>query len=199
MIAGTNQFTGGFYNNGVIRAQDDLGPVLIRGNLLGNPTNPAIISARGSATPAGASDVAITSLTVRGRVEYAQIVAGLDWVGDAANADAQIGAVCVGGDWIASSIAAGANAGGDDYYGNGDDVKMMGVNIKDQAQVHSKIASLSISGQVIGTDGGMDCFGVVAENIGVVKIGGMSVTLSPGNGNDEVVVGITSDFRINEL
>jgi hypothetical protein len=198
MIAGTNTTSAGFYDNGVIRAMDDLGPVLIRGNVLGNLTNPAIISGRGSVAPT-TSDIAITSLTIMGRVEYAQILAGVDETGIPRNADAQIGAVIIGGDWIASSIAAGANAGGNGYYGDGDDVKMVGLNIKDQAQVFSKIASLAIGGQVIGIFGGTDCFGVVAENVGVVKIGGTLVTLSPGNGNDDVVAGITGDFRINEL
>jgi hypothetical protein len=199
MVAGTDETSGAFYDNGAIRAEDDLGPILIRGSLLGNPTNPVIISARGSATPAGTSDLAIASLTVLGRVEYARIIAGVDSIGSPANADAQIGAVTVGGDWIKSSIAAGANAGGNGYYGDGDDVKMIGVNIKDQAQVFSKIASLSIGGQVIGTAGGTDCFGVVAENVGVVKIGGTPVTLAPGNGNDDLVLGIANDLRINEL
>jgi hypothetical protein len=199
MIAGTDNTNGGFYDNGAIRAEDDLGPVLIKGNILGNATNPAIISARGSAVPTGTTDVAIASLTVLGRVEYTRILAGVDSIGSFANADAQIGAVTVGGDWIASSLAAGANPGGNLFYGDGDDVKISGVNIKDAAQVASKIASVTIGGQILGTDGGIDHFGIVAETVGAVKVGGTPLTLSPGAGNDAVPVGITSDFTINEL
>ena len=47
-----------------------------------------------------------------GRLELAQILAGYDTSLTPANADAQIGPVTVGGDWIASSITAGVVAGG---------------------------------------------------------------------------------------
>ncbi|HJZ93151.1 MAG TPA: hypothetical protein VKE40_19900 [Gemmataceae bacterium] len=199
MIAGVNNTTGPFYDNGAIRAEDDLGPVLIRGNLLGNATNPAIISARGSATPKGTSDIAIASLRVLGRVEYARILAGVDSIGTPANADAQIGAVTVGGDWIASSLAAGVNAGGNGSFGDGDDVKMSGVNVKDEGQVFSKIASLSIGGQVIGTAGGTDHFGIVAENVGAVTIGGLRIPLNSSASKDDVSVGITGDVNVYEV
>ena len=67
------------------------------------------------------------------------------------NADAQIGTVRVGGDWIASSIAAGAAAGDDGLFGNGDahEGKMAGPGVKDEASISSRIGRLSTAaGQI---------------------------------------------------
>jgi len=110
--------------SGSIRAQDDLGPVTLQGSLVGNPTNPVIISARGQAV-ATATDLAIKSLTVNGRVDFALILAGYDADLNPLNADAQIGAVKVALDWIASSLAAGVTDGGDGF-GNGNDALIAG-------------------------------------------------------------------------
>ncbi|WP_020474975.1 hypothetical protein [Zavarzinella formosa] len=145
-----------------------------------------------------AKDLAIGRLTIKGRVEFAQILAGVDVSGTATNADAQIGPVSILGDWIATVIAAGAvstNA----FFGDGDDVKISGAGVKDVATVSSKITSLSIGGQAIGTLGGTDFFGVVAENVGSLKIGGVAIPLVAGNSNDDHFLGITGDFKINEI
>lgn len=198
LIAGVDNTAGVFANNGAIRVADDIASATI-GNILGNSTTPATISARGSATPTAASDLAIDNLTLKGRVEFAQLLAGFDGNGIVANADAQIGSVNVGGDWIASSIAAGAVPGGDGFFGTGDDTKMAGGGVKDVPGLASKINSLSISGNVLGTLGGTDNFGVVAENVVAVKVGGTAIPLTPGTSNDDVLVGLTGDFKVNEL
>ena len=200
MIAGTNNTSGTFDNNGAVRVRDDIGPITI-GNIIGNATNPAIISARGSATPTATTDIAITSLNVRGRVEFAQILAGFDiaFIGlKPANADAQIGAVTVGDDWIASSIVAGAVAT-NAFFGDADDAKMAGAGVKDDSQAFSRIQSLTIGGQALGTLAGADFFGIVVERVGSVKIGGTPLTLTAGNGNDDFLVGITADFKVLEI
>ena len=199
LIAGTDNTTGFFQENGAIRINNDVGAMLIKGSIIGNTTNPAIISARGKATPTATTDVAIGSLRVLGRVEFGQILAGYLTGNIAANADAQIGTVSVGGDWIASSIAAGALAGADGFFGNADDVKMSGMGIKDDSLVFSKIGSLTIGGQVLGTIGGIDHFGFVAEIIGAVKVGGTPLSLSAGKSNDDFLVGITGDLKVNEI
>jgi hypothetical protein len=199
LIAGSNNTAGVFEQNGAIRVQDDIGPILIKGNILGNSTNPAVISARGRSVPTATSDVAIRSLTVLGRVESAQILAGVDLNGLAENADAQIGSVFVGGDWIASSIAAGASPGDDGYFGTGDDVKFADGGVKDVAGLSSRIAGVTIRGQASGTIGGTDHFGLVAEVVGPVKVGGMLLTQTPGPGNDVVEIGTTGDFGIKEI
>jgi hypothetical protein len=197
LIAGTDNTSGTYFNNGAVRVVDDLGLVLIKGSIVGNVTNPAIISARGSAAPTPTSDIAIASLTVLGRMEFAQVLAG--WGTNAApkNADAQIGAVIVGGSWFASSIAAGALPGGNGY-GSGD-TKMAGAGVKDEATLSSRIASTSIGGQALGTVGGSTHFGIVAEIVGAAKVAGTSFLLTAGASNDDFLVGITGDFRVNEV
>jgi hypothetical protein len=49
--------------------------------------------------------VAIASLTAGGRVEFANVLAGYDTLRSPVNANAQIWAVKVGGDWVASNTA----------------------------------------------------------------------------------------------
>jgi hypothetical protein len=199
LFAGAGDTTGQLVNNGAINAFNDLGTVFIRGSLIGTPTNPAVISARGSAAPTGTTDMAIGRLTVLGRVEFAQILVGVNSIGDAVNADAQIGAVTVGGDWAASSLAVGAVAGPDGFFGNADDAKMSGSVVKDDPQVFSKIASVTIAGQVLGTTGGADHFGIVAERIGAGPVGGTMLRLHAGMNNDDLPIGITGDFAVHEI
>jgi hypothetical protein len=211
LFAGVNTTTGIFANNGAIRADDDIGVMLINGSVLGNGTNKAIISARGSATPTATTDVAIGSLRVLGRIELGNILAGFDAGGVARNADAQIGAVNIVGDWIGSNIVAGAvNLGTDNLpgglgnnadnvnFGNVNDVKMSGM-VKDDSLVSSRIASVTIGGQVMGTIGFSDHFGIVAENVGAVRIGGTLLGLAAGKSNDDFLIGLTGDLRVNEV
>jgi hypothetical protein len=148
--AGIDETTDLFSDNGSIRVDDDIGRLIIRGNIVGNPTHPAIISARGQANPQGTTDLAIGKLTVAGRVEFGQILAGVQVNGVAVNADAQIGSVYVGGDWIASNLVAGAVAGADGKFGTADDAKMSGASVKDEVGINSRIASVTIGGQVLG-------------------------------------------------
>jgi hypothetical protein len=203
LVAGTDTTTGTFQNNGAVRADDDIGSILIKGGVVGNPTNPAIISARGQAVPAATADVAIGRLTVRWRVEFGLIQAGVDAFGTAVNADAQIGQVVVGEDWIASSLAAGAVAGADGFFGDGDDAKISGTGVKDNPGLVSQIGSLTIGGQALGTTSAVsatDFFGIVAEVVGAVKVGGVTIPTTPGAGNDNFTfVGITGDFKVNEI
>jgi hypothetical protein len=201
LIAGTN--TGGspvFQNNGAIEVRDDLGSVLIKGSVIGNATHPAIISARGKAgLPATATtDLAIGKLSVLGRVEFGQILGGVNDAGVALNADAQIGPVSIGGDWIASTLETGMTSGADLIYGTPDDLPLGG----GVATIFSKITSLTIGGQAMGTVGGVDNYAVVAQHVGAVKIGGTTIPLTPGNSNDlaPIPIGITAgDFTIREI
>jgi hypothetical protein len=197
LIAGVNNTFGHFEDNGAVRVADDIVSATI-GNLAGNDTNPAILSARGKADSTATTDVAIGRLIVRGKVELAQILAGFDLNGVAVNADAQIGPVRVGGDWVASSIAAGAVPGDDGFFGDGDsgEGKMSG-GVKDVFGVTSRIASVTIAGQALGTAGDEDFYGIVAEEVGAVTVGGMSLPLTPGK--DDLLVGSTDDFKVYEV
>ena len=202
LIAGTDSTTGDFFFNGAISFPDDIASATIKGSIIRNGTNRALISAWGQAAPVGTTDLAIGKLTVNGRVEYGTIVAGDGGAFGRPNADAQIGLVVVGHDWIASDLVACATAGGDGKFGTGDDTKISGAGTKDVANVFSKITSTVIGGQVLGTVAGADHFGFVAENIGSFKVKG-GITTFPriaGNGNDDRLLSLfTNDLRLNEI
>jgi hypothetical protein len=201
LIAGTDNTSGQFSRNGAVVVEDDLGSVTVKGSLIGNGSSPVLISARGQRTPTATADMAIGRLAVLGRVEFAQVLAGLDGLGIARNADAQIGPVVVGGDWVASAMAAGGVAT-NGFFGDGDDARIGGAGVKDDLAVSSAIVSLTVGGQVMGTPAavnGADHFGVVAETVGLVKVGGATLPTTAGLGNDDFFIGATADFKVNEL
>lgn len=198
LIAGVDDTSGLFANNGAIRVDGDIASLMVKGSLRGNATNPAIITAVGSAVPSATTDVAIGRLTVLGRAEFAKIIVGVDSTDAFVNADAQIGAVSVRGDWIASSIVAGV-VSTNGFFGDGDDVKIAGVDVKDEDSITSKIGSVTIGGQILGSLAGGDHFGIVAEVVGAVKVGDFSITLAKTDIPDDFSVGATSDFRIKEV
>jgi hypothetical protein len=199
LIAGVDNTSGPFFNNGAIRVANDIGNITVKGDIVGDATNPFLITARGSQNPTSTTDVAIGNVTIQGNVEFADIIAGADELGMNQNADAQIGNVTVAGDWMASSIAAGVTPGVSPYYGTSLDKKMSGANVKDVATVLSKIASIAIGGHALGTPGGLDSFGFVAEQVGSMKIDNVPISLQVGAHNDVVPIGITSDFDVREL
>jgi hypothetical protein len=204
LIAGFDNTAGQFLLNGAVLALNQLGRITINGSMIGNSTSPAVVSAGGQLGATGLTDLAIGSVIVRGHVEHGLIAAGVDPVTTLAyqpvDADAQIGSVVVGGDWIASSIVAGAVAGTNGFFGDGDDTGMVGVALfKDNPIAFSKIGSVTIGGQVLGTIGGTDHYGFVAETIGSVHIGGTRVPTAPGMHTDDVSIGTTGDFSILEI
>ena len=198
IIAGTNAGTGTLTKSGSIRAQNDLGPVTVVGSLLGNSSNPLIISGRGQAAPTATTDVAIQSLTVRGLVQFSNILGGYDVDGNPVNGDAQIGDIFVDGNWMASNIAAGVTAGADGFFGTADDTLIPGGS----DGVLAAIASIVINGEVQGTPAsvnGTDHFGFVAELIGSLKLHGIVIPLNPGPHNDNLAIGTTNDMRVLEV
>lgn len=203
LIAGMDSTTGLFERNGAIQAGDSIGSLRIRGNIAGNETNAALISARGQAIPPAASDLAIGVLAVTGFVEHAVIYAGIDRFGNT-NADAQIGTVTVGGDWVASNLIAGGAAGSDGLFGTQDDVKLSGPLTRDVAGVYSRINALTIGGQVIGTEFTGDNFGIVAESVVNLSIGGNIIPMLAGRHNDFVILhpfldGFFGDVWLREI
>lgn len=202
IISGSDASSSQMWDCATIRADDDIGSLTVKGRIIGNvgdglPENftPVIISARGQKTIANGAttDVAIGKITVGGRVERAQILAGYTWDSFGAltpmNADAQIGTVTVGGDWIASSLFAGVTGGGNNFIGDSDDVKMSGTGVKDNADnlgAISKIEKVIIGGRALGTADSSDrlLFGMEAQQIESIEIGGASVALTSGASND---------------
>jgi hypothetical protein len=144
--------------------------------------------------------IAIKSLSVAGRVEFADILGGYDTNGngDPSNPDAQIGTVTIGGDWIASNLVAGVVAD-NAFFGDGDDDPITETGEPDA--LFSKITRIVINGQVIGTGAIGDHFGFVAQQISSFKVGGTALPLTSGAGNDTAgfVVSTTSDVRVREV
>jgi hypothetical protein len=154
-----------------------------------------LITARGQLAPLGAADVAVKSLTVGGSVEFTDLLLGYSRDGRGQNADAQIGAVTVGRDWIASSLVVGVNPG-DGFVGDGNESKLAGNfgagPVKDTAGVVSKIASIVIRGGIFGTPSAFsltDRFGFVAEQVGSFSVNGLALPLTAGASNNSFALG----------
>jgi hypothetical protein len=195
VVAGSD--AGELSNSGAIRALHDIGTLTVKGSLEGSDTHPVIISAVGQVTPTATVDLAMRSVTVLGRVFQAEILAGYgpdttnSIFGQALNADAQIGVVKTGGDWIASDLIAGlATASGvsDGFFGDAADAKINITGVtggRDTAAI-SRIASIVIGGRVLGdTGGGAIRNGFGAQFVGSMKVGGTAaIPLFAGAGND---------------
>jgi hypothetical protein len=178
-----------------IDAKEDIGPILIKGSMVGMAAAPLFITAGGANANDGDDLGSIRSLTVLGSVEQARILAGYrSFI--PTNADARIGAVTVGGDWIASDLVAGVAAGADNKFGALDDVLV--ADASNDPNVISTIASITIRGQVLGTPGAGDDFGFCAERVGSVSVGGSAVSLKPAT-KDLIALGPTFDVRVNEV
>lgn len=190
--------------SGGIAAGGTLGPVSIKGNVIGTAEQAYII--RGSGPLTGTKSVAIASVKVGGDFERAVILAGYGQNNVPTNGHAQIGAISVGGDWIASSVTAGlltrsgvTDAG--DFFGNGDEVFIPLPAAPALDGVVASIASITIKGRTIGSQETGDHFGIVAAQIGAVTIGGVKLGLTGGASNDLAGfnIGPTPDFIIREV
>ncbi len=112
------------------------------------------------------------SLSVHGNVENVFIGSGVHNVSYTGLVpDTTLGPVTVGGDWISSSIVAGIGPGVDLLTATADDEALPMNNF-------SRIAAITIAGQVLGSAAVNDHFGFVAHSIGPVKIAGK--TYQPG-------------------
>lgn len=194
LFAGTDAASG-LSNSGAIRALHDIGTLTVKGSLEGTATHPVIISAVGQITPTSTVDLAMKSVTVLGRVFQSEILAGYgpdttnSVFGNALNADAQIGTMKTGGDWIASDLIAGLGTGGDGFFGDANDAKIDITGVtggRDTATAISRIASIIIGGRVLGdTSVSGIRHGLGAQFVGSMKVGGTTaVPLFAGAGSD---------------
>lgn len=146
-----------------------IGSIIVKGAIESEFPSGIQISAFGQLTaPSKGVDFALKSLTVGGSVVNLRLTLG---AGAAKNADASLGTVTVGGDWITSSIAAGTDFGADARQGTADDAKVSGVGTRDNPAILSSIGSFTVKGQAFGSASVGDMFGVVAEKIGKAKVG----------------------------
>jgi hypothetical protein len=213
IISGTdNSIAGHLFQCAMVRAHDDIGSLTVNGSIIGNATanSPSlvVISARGQHTPGATTDLAIGTIHIGGRVQFANFLAG--YVTDIAfpaqlapiNGEAQIGSVHVGGDWIDSNLVAGvANfASTNTQFGNNDDRPIPVLIGLGNTKITSSIGSISIGGTVVGTSKPSDHFGFCAEQIGAVTIGGATVRHKSGLNNDVIELSpITGDVTIREV
>jgi cytoskeletal protein CcmA (bactofilin family) len=179
--------------SGSIRANVDIGSITVKGNLTGNLTEDesnVVISARGqpglSAT--AKTDLTIGKITIGGSMTQAKILAGYSGFLVPLNADAQIGAVVISGDMVSSSILAGVSDT-DGIIGDANDAKPSGAGVKDNADnlgAVSKIGRVIIKGSALGTAPLNDAalFGIEAQQIRTIKLGGAKVALKAGASND---------------
>lgn len=152
----------------------------------------------------GTTDVALQSLTVGGRIELAEILAGFDRSDPnnaGSNGNASIGAVEVGRDWIASSISAGVQDTNGNGFGAGGPGADQIIPLSAGAPVDTiiaRIASITIKGIVTGTGGLGDRFAFVAEQIGSFKMAGYTALLTSGNDGNIVINALTNDVSVHE-
>jgi len=170
----------------------------VGGSIVGNETQFVFITARGQAVPTATKDAAFGNITIGGRVEETRIRAGYDTDLSAVNGNARIGAVSVGGDWIASILSAGVKAGNDGVFGTDDDEV---INNSSDALV-AKIASIKIKGAVVGTDATVsdtDHFGFIAQQIGSFKSLGFTAHLTSATDPAIELSPTTADVTVREV
>jgi hypothetical protein len=168
---------------------NDIGSIVIGGSVSESGTITRVtFTARGQATPTATKDVAIGKLTIGGRAEWMNVLAGYASNTNPINGNAQIGPISIGGDLVASNLIAGVQDINHDGFGNADDVI-----IGNLSNSIASIASVVIGGVVIGTSAGGDHFGIESHTIGSLKIKGFVVpiasplSLSPLTGDDVTV------------
>ena len=89
IIAGSNTGSGTLTRSGSVRSENNIGTIIVKQNLVGNASNPVIISGRGQAVQSAHKDVAIRRLVVQGDVTYANILAGYDVNGNPVDGSAR--------------------------------------------------------------------------------------------------------------
>jgi hypothetical protein len=213
IVAGSASAPGSLTGSGWIQAGHDIGSIAIGGSLMGTVNNPVVISAVGQKTlaPHAMMDVAIGSLTVRGGVELANILAGYDTttngltngsgpITGAVNGKASILLVKVGGDWVQSNLVAGATPGADNQFGDTDDAEIGGPDTPED--LIARIAAIVIQGQVAATPSTVnatDHYAFVAEDIGALSVGKTAFALKVKESNDVLSVGSTGDVMLVEM
>ncbi len=208
ILAGRDDSTAGSLTfNASITAGNDIGSLKVGGDVIGtygpNGFTGILISARGQAVPAGKQDLAMGNITVGGRVEFTQFLAGylytLDQIAGPANGDASIGSVKIGGAWIGSNLIAGADPGGDVQFANSDDGVIAGGNPGRTAT----IASITIGGLIAGTPNALsssDHYGFfVAQQIGSFKATGFKALLTAGTNAPIELSTPTGDVTVREV
>jgi len=178
--------------NSEVRTNGSLTNLIVGGAVIDSE-----ISARGALLPKNAGKaIAFGKVQIGEGFVRSELIAGYDKAGVAINPDANIGSIVIGGNFEASSIVAGATAGANTFFGDEDDTLIAGGNA-----VVARIAKITIKGTVLGSAPSADHFGIVAEQIGKLKIGGETQPLTRGPGSDStpLPLGGTADVTVLEV
>ncbi|WP_238537671.1 S53 family peptidase [Zavarzinella formosa] len=173
---------------GSIESNTDITTLTIKGDVIGRSV-PAVISAQKQLVPTGKTlltDLAIGTLSIRGNLENANILAGYDWNGNAANGSAQIGTLSLGGDWYQSNLLVGVDTTG------------LAIANRDNQTALSKVSLITVGGQMIG-DTTAATYLISAQNIVAMKIAGQSLGLTTGAHNDNLSLGFYGNMRLIEV
>lgn len=199
IITDTTQGTVQHVVNGIY-SDAKLGAVKVGAIAGTSPSAYAQIIARGKPTPTSAADaLAIASVTVVRGVYAGEILAGFGYAATADNPEVQIGPVKIGNDFVASSISAGMSNADHGFGGPNNALAPESDTYKRIAFIYTKIASVTIGGTVSGNPLRTADFnnGIVAQQIGSVKIGGAVLELT--SNPDALAVGVTPGFYVREI
>jgi hypothetical protein len=166
-----------------------IGNVKVGGDV--NDSSFFIVGDAGATTNAAA--LALKSFRVRGDFDHSSILGGAFLTG---NADVQLGRISIGGDLISSSLVAGIATGADSLFATDDDAPFSGGG---SPAIVSRIASVVVKGQVIGSVEAGGRFAIEAEQIGSVTVAGKKLALSKAAKDAFVPLGGTGDFFVHEL
>ena len=189
IISGSDSSTGTLDFSGAIDV-NSAQSVEVRGDLVGNSTEPVTIRA----FRADAMGYGFHRILIAGDVHYANLFGG---AGISSHApDTRIGSVQVNGNWSASNLVAGCDAGADRLFGTADDANAVGV-----PATLAVIERVVIRGAITGTSDPGDHFGIVAQEIRSVTIRGAAIPLTAGPANDVVALipTGTGDFTLREV
>ena len=173
-----------------------VGKITIGGGLTSaDPAKPVTIGALGNLDAANATDaVAIKKLIVGGAVLNAQILAGYKRDLTPFNPDASIGKINVGGNWSASSVAAGVADSTHDGFGHNDTL----IAGDTTPALLAQIASIIIAGTATGSAAAGDFFGITAQQVASAKIHGSAIAFTT-NKEDLNLDPANGDFRLVEV
>jgi hypothetical protein len=150
----------------------------------------------------GAGAIAIARFQVRGNMENAQILLGYakeEINGlpqyEAKNPDAGSGKIVIQGNWSATSLVAGVLDATDDGFGRNDQP----IGGDTTPRTIAKIASIVIKGAVTGSALEGDHFGIVAQQIGKLRIGGENIALNDDVKDNVLLDETNGDFRLLEV
>jgi hypothetical protein len=204
VIAGENTGSGTLAHSGSITVNRDFGNVTIMGSTVGNDSNPVVLSAAFSSN----REIVFKSIRIGGSAIETNILAGYDTAGMPVNADAQIGPVTVGRDWIASNLVAGVFAGADTVFGTADDKLINPVDnpgaFPNNPALVSTIGMVKIGCQAQGEPGlVVGQYGIVATKIAKIVTAGRTYAFTTAPGDDLFRIGstggATGDFFAREI